>query len=251
MKWKWNVQEVITSDSVIAHLGLLLYGVSNRVLKGPDRKAGTTAGFDLSTEASLLMRAPIHIPNLAEGSYKTEVTLYDGPEADILVPYWVETEEEGPPWMTGKAKRMVLKYRGRQVGTLKLTWWHAGDPRPLPHNHPWRDEDGVSFRSSILSGGYTETVYRLDGSTEERVYRAGDVNIARHDEYHVVSDVLPQTVTLMACGPRVKPEEGQSPWGYLLTGDDGRMVAVGPTHPSVMDPGAGDRFKALNPHLRR
>lgn len=246
-KMKWNPLEVITDDSVTAHLGLLFFGVSEgkRRMKseaeGSDREQGSglTAGMGLSTMASLLTRGPIHVPDLGGGTYKTEIALYDGPGVDVLVPYYPEVGG-------GLPQPIELK-----IGTLKLTWWHAGDPRPLPHNHPWRDEGGVSFRSSILSGGYTETVYRLDGSTEQRVYRAGDVNIARHDEYHVVSEVLPQTVTLMACGPRVKPEEGQSPWGYLLTGDDGRMVAVGPTHPSVMDPGAGDRFKALNPHLRR
>lgn len=243
---KWNPLEVITDVSITAHLGGFLFGVfegKRRVkseAEGSDREqGGLTAGMGLSTTASLLTRGPIHVPDLGNGTYKTEIVLYDGPGVDVLALYYLEGAGGRPPAPEIK------------VGTLKLTWWHAGDPRPLPHNHPWRDKDGISFRSSILSGGYTETVYRLDGSTEQRVYRAGDVNVARHDEYHVVSDVLPQTVTLMACGPRVKPEEGQSPWGYLLTGDDGRMVPVGPTHPSVMDPGAGDRFKALNPHLRR
>lgn len=245
---KWNIQEVVTDESVIAHLGLILYGASRRPdAEAPNREV--TAGFGLSTVAGMLTRAPIHIPDLGVGSYKTEVTLYDGSATELIVPYWVKSDKEPRGLVVNEG--LIWNSTLIKMGTLKLTWWHAGDPRPLPHNHPWRDKDGVSFYSSILSGGYTETVYRLDGSTEERVYRAGDVNVARHDEYHVVGDVLPQTVTLMACGPRVKPEEGQSPWGYLLTGDDGRMVPVGPTHPSVMDPGAGDRFKALNPHLRR
>jgi len=100
---------------------------------------------------------------------------------------------------------------------VKIQWWHGPDPRRDPHNHPW------SFRSTILSGGYTETRHHNVGdtdilsygvSTETRTYRAGDVNDMPGGMYHTVDSVLPDTVTRMVTGPLI----GGGDWGYLIKG---------------------------------
>jgi hypothetical protein len=100
---------------------------------------------------------------------------------------------------------------------VKIQWWHAPDPRRDPHNHPW------SFKSTILSGGYTETRYHNVGdtdilsygvATDTRTYRAGDVNDMPASVYHTVDEVLPGTVTRMETGPIVEGGD----WGYLIKG---------------------------------
>lgn len=177
--------------------------------------SGPTIGLSTSTQVALFTGRPVHIPDEEGGSFKTETVVYDGPG-----------------------------------GTIKLNYWSKKDPRPDRHNHPWKDEDGVSFVSYILQGGYTETVeYVIDGETrvEQRVYRAGDKNTAMWAEFHTVDEVLPDTVTLMVCGPRYTPPEGKShAWGYRI---DNEFVPANAE--KVADPTFFPRFLAINPHRRK
>lgn len=185
----------------------------------PSNRTLNTMASGASTQVPLLTGRPVHIPGPAFdpanpavfGSYKTELVVFDDPDR----------------------------------GTIKVNYWGGPDPRPEPHDHPWEDSEGVSFRSHIVSGGYTEEVTHPDGRTEVRHFRAGDVNVMRADCFHTVFDVLPGTVTLMVCGPRRVRPEGDIQWGYLVDGQ-----YVGPNHPRVKDSNFFDRFCLLNPHRR-
>lgn len=132
----------------------------------------TTGGFALQNDH--LESPPSHIPDGKGGAYKTELVLYRSPER-----------------------------------TEKIIWWYKNDPRPEPHNHPWR------FESTILSGGYTEDRWWIDESKELQkrttIYRSDEINInvVETDVFHVVRDVQPKTTTKLLCG---QASEGNS-WG--------------------------------------
>jgi hypothetical protein len=161
----------------------------------------TTLG-GLPIEGKYLQLTPTHIPDGKGGAYKTEL-----------------------PLIRSKEK------------TEKIIWWHEDDPRPEPHNHPWR------FESIILSGGYTEHRYWVkDGKLESATikYFAGDVNVVESDVYHVVVDVLPETVTHLVCG---EASEGNT-WGYL---DLDTLEHV----PATKDPDFFNQLVEINPHLKK
>lgn len=153
-------------------------------------------------------------------------------------------------------KTDIIVYDQADQGTLKITKWHADDPRgETPHNHPWADEEGLSFISYIVRGGYTETITNLDGSTETRQYRAGDLNIAKYAEFHTVSEILPGTLTILMCAPRAVVAEGDQPWGYIVFEDaDGMPIEtaelVGMNDPRTKDVTFLERGAVLNPSLR-
>jgi hypothetical protein len=187
-------------------------------LSDEDVKALATGG---GTNLGWLGSIPVHIPDGKGGAYKTEWTLFDHP----------------------------------QLGTIKLNFWHAPDPRRIPHNHPWSG-DGESFKSFIIAGGFRETVFTQ--MTHGNYYAhekfvgpkaLGNVNYTSDSTYHTVDEVKPGTITLMVCGPRT-PE-----WGYLLIGDfDEYGYATGEEvrfdDPRVADPGFREAFLALNPMKR-
>ena len=163
----------------------------------------TSGGLPIS--AAHLQTPPIHIPDGSGGAYKTELVLFRDPT----------------------------------TRTEKVIWWHADDPRPDPHNHPW------GFTSSILAGGYTEERYDVSGHLfETHIYRAGDINSVAANDFHRVVDVQPGTVTHLVCGPAA---EGNA-WGY-------RAKDTGDYYP-FQDPLAGtstflDEMRAINPHMAR
>lgn len=128
--------------------------------------------------------------------------------------------------------------------TVKLHYWHFADEREQPHNHPWKDSNGISFTSRILVGGYRENVYWVDATGEvqyeTREYSVGDKNVSLYKEYHAVTEVIPGTVTLMVCGNQVPDNE----WGYLDV-QTGRY-----TKAEKSDDFTG-RFMATNTHLQQ
>lgn len=126
---------------------------------------------------------------------------------------------------------------------VKIQWWHAPDPRRDPHNHPW------PFRSTILSGGYTETRHQRTGCgpdaagviVTQRTYRAGDVNDLPVGVFHTVDEVLPGTVTRMETGPLVEGGD----WGYLIGGE-----YVSSTDDPYPNADFFQQLCELNPHKR-
>lgn len=162
----------------------------------------TTGGFAL--ENNNLESPPAHIPDGSGGSYKTELALVRTPER-----------------------------------TEKIIWWHSGDPRLTPHNHPWR------FESTILSGGYTEDRWWIDTNGELQhdtiTYRSDDLNknIVELNVFHVVRDVQPKTVTRLLCGPATPGNV----WGYLDLSSKEYVEAE-------KDPNFLDMLREINPHMR-
>lgn len=158
----------------------------------------TSGGFALQHAA--LTVPPVHIPDGHGGAYKTELVIARTPER-----------------------------------TEKILWWHADDPRPEPHNHPW------DFVSEILHGGYTEDRFWFDGDemrSATHTYRAGDINMVARDVFHCVVAVQPGTVTHLTCGPAFPGNE----WHYL-------DVTTGELKSSA-DPTFRPALEAINPHLR-
>jgi hypothetical protein len=153
-------------------------------------------------------------------------------------------------------KTDVVVYDQADQGTLKVTAWHKDDPRgEIPHNHPWADEEGVSFISYIVRGGYKETRTKADGTTETRTLVAGDLNESRYDEFHTVSDILPGTLTILMCAPRAVVAQGNEPWGYLVFKDlEGNAlttgVLVGMNDPRTKDGAFIAKAAVQNPALR-
>jgi hypothetical protein len=124
---------------------------------------------------------------------------------------------EGGSWATEWA------YVRSAEQTRKFRFWRRPDPNPLPHNHPWKNPlTGVSFISQIIFGGYTEDVYRFDGTElhcQTTVYRAGDVNVCFYDGFHVVRDIEEGTFTHFITQPIV---DGNV-WHYLDT-ETGKLI---------------------------
>lgn len=135
-------------------------------------------------------------------------------------------------------KTELVERRDPKAQTIKWHWWHLPDDDRPPHNHPWKDAEGISFISEILQGGYTEERYWLEGGEVKRekvTYKAGDRNVMPYHVYHTVIAVEPGTLTRMVTGPAVPENE----WGYLdpVTGEYTR---------AQMDPTFMDRLRALN-----
>lgn len=105
-------------------------------------------------------------------------------------------------------------YRGKPVEsklpfTLRLHRFIRPDNDGACHNHPWRW--AVSF---ILQGGYDEL--RIDPVTGEkttRSHRAPALNIIGGDDYHMVTKLYGQPLTLFLTGPKRKG------WGFLVNGE--------------------------------
>lgn len=177
---------------------------------------------------------------------------FDGPRSgyELLKALAVNAQLPSP------YKTDIVAYDQPNQGTLKVTAWHGDDPRgEKAHNHPWADEEGLSFISYIVRGGYTERNVAIDGTVTEKTYRAGDLNYARYDEFHTVGQILPGTLTILMCAPRAVVAPGFEPWGYLVFEDiDGTRletgVLVGMNDPRVKDTTFVQRAAVQNVGLR-
>jgi len=90
---------------------------------------------------------------------------------------------------------------------------HTPDGDRDPHNHPWSWSAAV-----VLSGGYTERRYstwwqRTDGGDGiEMSHVTGSLNTFKPHDYHRITHVEPDTVTLFLCGRE------SHDWGFLVDG---------------------------------
>lgn len=90
---------------------------------------------------------------------------------------------------------------------------HRADLDPDPHDHPW------SFMSIVLTGDYTESVWRIKGrradlDPETRVRSRYSVRVLSRHSAHIITRVSRPLWTLVITGPR------KSDWGFW-TGDGG------------------------------
>jgi len=132
----------------------------------------TSAGLALANK--LFAAKPLHIPNADGEPYQTELVIARDPE----------------------------------VQTLKVNWWHAPDDDRDPHSHPW------DFEATILQGGYTEVRFWVENGkvmSDKFSYQAGEVNKIARNEFHLVTDIQPGTVSYMVCN-KANPKNA---WGYL------------------------------------
>jgi hypothetical protein len=90
---------------------------------------------------------------------------------------------------------------------------HTPDGDRHMHDHPWEWSAAV-----VLSGGYTEL--REDGGLfgheamyeHELTHAVGDLNTFFRGDYHRITHVDPDTVTLFLCGRE------SHDWGFLVDG---------------------------------
>lgn len=157
-------------------------------------------------------------------------------------PLHLPSEDGKSSWAT------ELAYLRSPEQTRKIRWWRSPDPDPRPHNHPWRDEDGVSLTSYIISGGYTQDVYLMNENGDPQLlrtetFKAGDTNVLHYREYHVVRDIIQKseecpagTVTHFITGKMVN----DNAWWYL-------NLETGELEPPVKSETYLERLKASNP----
>ena len=132
------------------------------------------------------------------------------------------------PGLDGLAYKSESRRDGELPGTLeRWTIWHKPDPRTdMPHTHPW------PFVSLICSGGYREARYRLDPQTNKWSFvgdfwhKAGDFVVVDRYDAHIITEVLPGTVTHMLIGPLFA---GAQDWGHV-------NLATGQLEPAKASP---------------
>lgn len=119
----------------------------------------------------------------------------------------------------------LRRLRVIQTPLFSVYWHHIDEPDPDldPHDHPWK------FISFIVRGGYIERVWR-DASdrtlNEKNVWNRFSVHVMPTNWAHRITEVRPNTVTLILAGPRVR-EWGF--WKFLAQPrqyPSGRVVAI-------------------------
>ncbi len=235
-----NVEQAVDqSYGIFGMMDAFLYGMPEYV--EPTRTLGSSP--NKSAKESPLFSKVFHVPLPEPDELK-----FDIGQATALEAFSKVQGSLPNPYKTD-----IIVYDHADRGTLKITSWHQDDPRgEIPHDHPWEDDEGLSFVSYIVRGGYTETLYdSVTGETTIKQYRQGDLNYARSGEYHTVSNILPSTLTVLMCAPRKVVPEGQDPWGYLLINDDGTTEKVGLSDPRVRDNNFRVRAAVQNHTLRK
>lgn len=88
--------------------------------------------------------------------------------------------------------------------SVKLHWIHRPDPDRDLHDHPWW------FISFVLRGGYVERESKNPSVEHGKSRFIGRFNYKNKVTAHRISEVLPNTVTLILSGPKDYEKE----WGF-------------------------------------
>lgn len=94
-----------------------------------------------------------------------------------------------------------------------LHWLNKPDPDPFLHDHP------VSFLSIVLRGGYTELRSYTGEPYHIRVVRRLNRVSASLPDKHRIIEVLPNTMTLVFMGPKVREWGFHTPQGWVYWRD--------------------------------
>lgn len=145
---------------------------------------------------------------------------------------------------TGEVKKMNIWYGPDVQRALTI---EGESPDTLyPHSHPW------SFNSTVISGAITEVRYRFENGalvSERHIRQTGETYFCGADEFHLVVECIPGTITRMDCGPEVTRALGRDTrrgdWGYLST-TSGRIVSAF----DYKNPKFLGWLRELNPHLK-
>ena len=183
-----------------------------------------------------LATLPVRIPNARGVQYKMELNIIQAPNELKVTP-------TGFKVFGSKVNIWSLPDIERMVG---------GDEVVQFHNHPW------DFYSTVMTGRLVETraVWNAEtGCLDTSVFvrDEGEEYFCGAEEFHLVTEVTPGTVTLMQMGQKMRryiDKEGQTQlgeWGYMdrtgkRTTATGRDAAENPTFRA--------HLLELNPHLR-
>ncbi|MDL4813176.1 hypothetical protein [Actinomadura opuntiae] len=165
------------------------------------------------------------------------------PDVSLTWRDWTTPHRWGlvPDETTGRCYKAEFTLQDHPAGLLRrINLWFEPDVRekgrPRPHSHPW------PFTAHVLTGGYSEDRYILDGGVhqEHAEHRPGGTNDLPRNLFHEVTELHEPgaTLTLMvASAPGV-----WGGWGYLCP-DTGRY------DPSPPPSDAFTRaWRDLNPH---
>ena len=111
---------------------------------------------------------------------------------------WYDITLDGEPYLT---RLNLLKTPWFSV---KLHWIHRPDPDRDLHDHPWW------FVSLILRGGYVEYESKTPSTTKGHPRLITRFNYKNKVTAHRISEVLPNTLTLIVSGPKDRKKE----WGF-------------------------------------
>lgn len=121
-------------------------------------------------------------------AFMKKFVIPDFDEPDM--PYLIRWRVVQTPWFSFYVHRILLDDSGRE-----------------PHDHPW------TFGSFILWGGYTEKFlkpyHRGFYRTSIRSWGMFSWHKVHVDEFHSITDVKPNTISLVFTGPR------RQVWGFL------------------------------------
>ena len=95
---------------------------------------------------------------------------------------------------------------------LNLHWIHKPDPDRDLHDHPWW------FAAFVVSGGYIEITSPEPTTNKKRVRMINFFNKKNTKEAHRITDVQPNTITLILTGPKKKS------WGFYVPSEDGKSA---------------------------
>lgn len=199
-------------------------------------KSGVTS-TGLAAFPGFLASEPLKVPNAKGEEFKLELNIVQAPNELKITP-------TGFSVFGAKINIWSLPDIERETGEKADAVWF--------HNHPW------DFWSRVLKGRLVETraVWNATtGKLDTSVYvrEEGESYFCGGEEFHLVTEVDLNTVTLMQMGPKLRPffdKEGKEQfgeWGYL-TEEGGRLTATG--RDAVPNPGFRDKLLALNPHMR-
>ena len=109
---------------------------------------------------------------------------------------------------SGTGKTWGKKIESKLPFNLRVHRFFRGDIDTYPHNHPWKW--ALSF---VFWGGYTQIRTDKNGTVHIEEFNAPCFNFIRHSDYHNVTTVRRNPMTLFLTGPAV------SSWGFLAHGE--------------------------------
>ena len=183
----------------------------------------TTSG--LSINHSAFAACPRHIPNGKGEPFKTELVFQRSEARTDKINFWHGPDDDRPPhnhpWRfldrsevlyDPDGPRDIMKNIELLCGYDVLSYF--GDRLDV------KDLAGYSFVSEIMHGSLTHAVYWAEGSNvllDVHHYEKGEVYAIKYDQFHLVTEVAPGTVTRMICGPVVKALGNRrfNEWGYM------------------------------------
>lgn len=89
----------------------------------------------------------------------------------------------------------LFKWEGPLGISLRVHRWLGGDPKRCEHSHPWW------FLILCLRGGYLDHSSTRSGDT----LRAPALRLRKSGHRHAVTEVLPDTITVVLTGPKRRP----------------------------------------------